>query len=418
MAAMTDDQGKPLFPSFFMGGFECSTHRRHDGRRLDLVASTRHDELAEEDYAALATHGMLGARDGVRWHLVETAPGEYDWSSVLPQMRAARAAGVRVAWDMAHYGYPDFIDPWSEDFVESLARYTAAFARLALEEEGQPPILCPVNEISFWAWAGGEVAHFNPKAQGRGGELKQQLIRASLRAGRAARAAVPGTRIIAVDPLIRVVPLKPEDAGHAEAYTGSQWQGWDALLGQGWPELGGGDDGFDVMGVNYYWNNQWEYQGEKIEAGDPRYRPFRELLVDAWQRYRRPIFLAETSIEGQPRAPWLRYVCAEVRAAMRLGVPVGGICLYPVLSHLGWDNDRYCPNGLFELEASGGRRPCHGPLALELRRQRAVFETQMRGSPVPEDPDALPILAAALGELEEERRARDAGRRATRTRSA
>ena len=33
---------------------------------------------------------MRGARDGVRWHLVEAAPGRYDWSSVLPQMRAAR----------------------------------------------------------------------------------------------------------------------------------------------------------------------------------------------------------------------------------------------------------------------------------------------------------------------------------------
>ncbi|HEY8612460.1 MAG TPA: beta-glucosidase [Roseomonas sp.] len=387
-----------------MGGFECATHRRHDGKRLDLVASTRHDQLASEDYATLAAHGMLGARDGVRWHLVETVPGHYDWSSVLPQMRAARQAGVRVAWDLAHYGYPDFIDPWSDDFVEALARYAAAFARLALEEEGQPPILCPVNEISFWAWGGGEVGHFNPMAKGRGGELKRQFIRAALHAGRAARAAVPGTRIIAVDPLIRVVPRRPEEADAAEGYAASQWQGWDALLGQYWPELGGGPDGFDVMGVNYYWNNQWELDGERIEAGDPRYLPFRELLADAWNRYRRPIFLAETSIEGPPRAAWLRYVCAEIRAALQAGVPVGGICLYPVVSHLGWDDDRYCPNGLFELEAVQGRRPCHGPLGLELQRQRALFEAQARGTAIPEDPDALALLIEALREAEEEGR--------------
>jgi hypothetical protein len=388
-----------LFPSFFMGGFECSTHRRHDNRRLDLVASTRHDELAEQDYAALAAEGMFGARDGARWHLIETKPGQYDWSSILPQMRAARRNGVRVSWDLAHYGYPDFIDPMSDEFADSLARYAAAFARLALEVEGQPPILCPVNEISFWAWAGAEVGHFNPTLRHRGGELKQRLIAASLKAARAAREAVPGTRIIVVDPLIRVVPLKPEHEEHAKIYTASQWEGWDALLGRGWPELGGGDDGFDVMGVNYYWNNQWEYLGEKIAAGDPRYRPFRELLLDAWNRYRKPIFLAETSIEGSVRAPWLRYVGAEVRAAMRAGVPISGICLYPVVSHLGWDNDRYCPNGLWEMEATNGQRPRHEPLAKELRRQQKLFDQMLRGEEVPEDPEALEELAAELRTL-------------------
>jgi hypothetical protein len=56
-----------------------------------------------------------------------------------------------------------------------------------------------------------------------------------------------------------------------------------------------------------------------------------------------------------------------------MGVPVEGICLYPVLSHLGWDDDRYCPNGLFELEARRGRRLVHAPLAAELHRQRALF---------------------------------------------
>jgi hypothetical protein len=55
-----------LFRSFFLGGFECSTHRRRDGLRLDLIAATRHDLLAEEDYRQLAEHGTHAARDGAR----------------------------------------------------------------------------------------------------------------------------------------------------------------------------------------------------------------------------------------------------------------------------------------------------------------------------------------------------------------
>ncbi len=55
-----------LFRSFFLGGFECSSHRRADGRRLDLIAATRHDQLAGQDYRLLAEHGIRAARDGVR----------------------------------------------------------------------------------------------------------------------------------------------------------------------------------------------------------------------------------------------------------------------------------------------------------------------------------------------------------------
>jgi hypothetical protein len=66
-------------------------------------------------------------------------------------------------------------------------------------------------------------------------------------------------------------------------------------------------------------------------------------------------------------------VGGEVREAVRRGVPVEGVCLYPVLSHPGWDDDRYCPNGLFEMEVRDGRRIEHAPLAAELRCQHRLF---------------------------------------------
>src|SRR5581483_2122150 len=43
-------RASPLFEGVFLGGFECSCQRLEDGRRLDLLARTRHDELAREDY--------------------------------------------------------------------------------------------------------------------------------------------------------------------------------------------------------------------------------------------------------------------------------------------------------------------------------------------------------------------------------
>src|SRR5690606_12640456 len=99
----------PLFDGFFIGGFECSTHRRRDGRRLDLLRSTRHAEFAARDYQTMVAHGIRTVRDGVRWHLAEPSPGVYDWSEFLPQLDAARDAGVTPIWDVCHYGWPDDI---------------------------------------------------------------------------------------------------------------------------------------------------------------------------------------------------------------------------------------------------------------------------------------------------------------------
>nr|MBA2758031.1 hypothetical protein [Chloroflexota bacterium] len=40
-----------LFGSFFIGGFECSTHLTLEGRRMDVIAESQHDRFAAEDYA-------------------------------------------------------------------------------------------------------------------------------------------------------------------------------------------------------------------------------------------------------------------------------------------------------------------------------------------------------------------------------
>ena len=80
------------FKSFLMGGFECSTHRIRSGRRLDMIAATRHDQFAEKDYTRLLNLGMGTARDGLRWHLIETEPYKYDLSSLEAQARAAALA--------------------------------------------------------------------------------------------------------------------------------------------------------------------------------------------------------------------------------------------------------------------------------------------------------------------------------------
>ena len=342
-----------LFSSFLMGGFEGSSHRRADGRQLDLIAATRHDERALDDYRMVAAAGLRTVRDAVRWHLIEAMPGRYDWSSLLPMLRAARDSGVQVIWDLCHYGLPHDLDIWSPRFLDRFAAFCGAVARIVREESDTVPFYCPVNEISFWAWAGGDHARMHPNALGRGPELKRQLACAAIRAVEAVRDVAPDARFIQAEPLIHVAghPDMPETAAGAEKHRVAQFEAFDMIAGRSAPELGGSEAHLDIVGVNFYPENQLVRGGATIPLGHWMYRPLRHLLIEVGARYGRPVLLSETGAEGSNGAGWLRYVGGEVRAARRAGVPVEGICLYPVMDYPGWQNDRPCRCGLIR---SGG----------------------------------------------------------------
>jgi beta-glucosidase/6-phospho-beta-glucosidase/beta-galactosidase len=375
---MTSMSVRSPFASFFLAGFECSSHRRFDGRRLDLIAATHHDRFVLQDYRELETHHVAAARDGLRWHLIETSPGQYDWSSFLPMLHAARDSGMQVIWDLCHYGWPDDIDIWSPAFVDRFSRFAAAAAKVVRDEGGEP-FYCPVNEISFWAWGGGDVAHFNPGCHGRGGELKRQLVRATIAAIEAIRNVDPRARFITAEPLINVTSMAPENAEAAETYRLFQFEALDMLAGMTEPELGGAPEFLDIVGVNYYPDNQWFHEGGTIPLGHHAYKPFREMLAEAHERYGRPMLISETGSEGSGRAAWLHYVCSEVHDAIEEGVPVHGVCLYPILDYPGWANDRTCHVGLLSNADEQGRRHVCKPLANELRRQQMIFEQAYAG---------------------------------------
>lgn len=147
------------------------------------------------------------------------------------------------------------------------------------------------------------------------------------------------------------------------------YHAWETVAGSRSPELGGAHRYLDIVGANYYCHNQWRINGGPIDRSHPRYRPLRMLLAELYRRTRRPIFIGETGIEEDRRPEWLAYVCDEVVAALHAGVPVEGICLYPIVNHPGWDDDRHCHNGLWDYCNESGHREIYRPLADELQRQ-------------------------------------------------
>ncbi len=365
----------PLFRSFYMGGFECSTHRLRSGKRLDVIAATHHDTHVRADYARLQAQGIYTARSGLRWHLIEPRPYQYDFASIRPMLEAARDLNMQIIWDMLHYGYPDDLDPFTPEFVRRFAGMARAFARVYRETTDQVAFLCPVNEISFHAWGGGDVGYLNPFATERGFELKMQLARAAIEATEAVWESLPQARIVHVDPVIHIAhhPEHPEDFDDAEGHRLAQFQGWDLIAGRIAPQIGGNLKYLDILGLNYYSNNQWFHnEGGMIPLGSPYYRPFRDLAREVFIRYGRPLFIAETGAEDGLRPRWLRYMAGEARALLQEGIPLEGLCLYPILNHPGWDDERHCHNGLWDYCDDAGERELCQPYAEELQLQRAL----------------------------------------------
>lgn len=361
-----------------MGGFECSTHRNYAKKRIDVIRATRHDELARRDYERLIDIGIRTARDGIRWHLIEKTPYEYDFSSAVSQVRAARHTELQVIWDLFHYGFPDHLDLFSPAFVDRFAAFAESFTKFLLSEGIERPYFSPINEISFFSWAAGTVGIFYPYARRRGPEIKRQLVRATIAATERIKRIAPNAVFIQTDPAINVLPLsdKPYHKKSARAYHKAQFHALDMLIGQYAPEIGGHEKYLEIVGVNYYFNNQWRHPGgQRVLRGNPDYKPFHKILADYYGRYRRPLFIAETGIENEARAEWFRHILEEVRIAESNGIPIYGICLYPIVNHPGWDDNRHCYNGLWDYADESGSRRIYEPLAEEIRK----FNTAEQG---------------------------------------
>jgi hypothetical protein len=358
-----------VFNSFLQAGFECSNHKLKTGRRLDLVQATRHDVWVSEDYDRLNLFNIRTVREGLRWPLIEKRRGEYEFASAVPMIQAAQQRNIQIIWDLFHFGWPDFLNIFSEEFPTALGDLAFAFSTVLRREGVAEPFIAPVNEMSFVAWAGGDVAYLNPFATGRGHELKRQLARAAIRASAVVRSELPDAHLVSPEPAIHIAgnPNVPGDVEDAERYRQSMFEAWDMLAGRAHADLGGREDYLEIVGLNYYDRNQWWNYGNTIRRNDAAYRPFHDILREVHERYRRPMFISETGTEDEDRPGWFRYILTEVRRAISKGIPVEGICLYPILNHPGWDDDRHCSNGLWDYAGADGSREVFEPLANEIR---------------------------------------------------
>lgn len=364
----------PDFDSFLQAGFECSSHRRKDGVRLDLIRATGHDKHIFEDYQVLTKLGFRTVRDGLRWHLIRKAPSKHDWSSWLPGLEAAERLNLQVIWDLFHYGSPDHLDQGAPDFPERFTEFALAAMEVHRSVSSRPACICPLNEINFMAWAVSD-GYFPPVGTLKHGWFKEQLVRTAIVASTAIKREWPDTIIIGAEPLIHIAPhdRRRQTVRKAEQNLAGMYEAYDWILGLARPELGGRADLIDVMGWNFYPHNQWYFDGPTIPMGHHEYRALGDMLVAMAVRYRKPMMLSETGAEGSGKSSWLHYVGHEVRDAMAQGADIRGICWYPITAYPGWDNSRHAETGLLSTIVANGKRNVDARLLDEFQSQQVLF---------------------------------------------
>ena len=347
------------FKSFWWGGFECADHLNAFGNRINMYQLTGHIARIEEDYFNIKSLGINTIREGLCWNTVEKTPYHYDFSTAETIIKAAKKFGIQVIWDVCHFGFPDDLTPLHPMFARRFSAICDAFAQFLTENNpGEDIYIIPINEVSFLSWLGGDARGTVPYTTGNGWDVKYHLMKAYIEGVRGLKENFSDIKIISSEPLINIMPADQTDAVsvlNANVAHNNQYQMLDILTGITCPELGGAPDLVDIIGINFYYNNQWineshEYVTWPHDQPNPRWRNLSELISEVFLRYGKPIVITETGHPGEDRVKWLEMIEAETDKILQNHIPFFGCCLYPIIDRPDWDYpENWHHSGLWDI---------------------------------------------------------------------
>ncbi len=335
-----------LFKSFIMAGYECTSARAAGQRRLHLLKATGHRELCSGDYNLIKQLGIQTVREGFNWSRIERAKGLYDFSFYTPILECGRTQQIQQIWDLTHFDYPDFYNPFDPQFSVAYGDYAVACLKTIRSFQTGQIYIVPMNEISFFAWIGADKGWWAPYKHGRknGRQLKLALAQAAMAAMDRIKALDDQVKFIQIDPFMRRQATEPSSKAartHAADFNEViRFEAWDILAGRVEPSLGGNESYLDIIGVNYYIHNQeWVHsvpgsrkiQHEMMAWDSSDRQSLTDMLKVLYERYQKPILISETGSFGEYRTDWWQRLLPQVDEARAAGIPIVGVCIYPTL---------------------------------------------------------------------------------------
>jgi beta-glucosidase len=388
---MTEDHaGRHDFE--WLTGFECSTFPQVG---MDELALTQHDRFWGSDLVRARDAGCRTIRYGIRWHVVNPAPHEWDWTSVDGPMEMMRELGIEPIVDLFHFGVPTWLGTGvlTSIFPDFQAELSRAFARR------YPWVrwYTPTNEPYIMAQFGGEIGAWFPYEHG-----PQTFVRALRNVARGV--CESWAEIVAERPDARMMISDTCEFWHAEddavgeradlmnerrflmheLYGGRV--GRDHQL-RAWLVENGMDDAdldwfeqhpapLDVVGLDHYPHSEHQLRSgpdggliDETRAMERQHGPA-ELVRQYFARLGRPLIFAETGAPGDDdrKIWWLDRIVEQARTVRSEGVPLIGITWWGLIDQVDWGSGlrrfRYeiDPTGLYRLEwRDAAGRPVAAP---------------------------------------------------------
>ena len=382
---MTVGPSAPAADFEWMTGFECSTFPQVGMDELEL---TQHDRFWGSDIVRAHQAGCRVLRYGIRWHVVNPRPHQWDWSSLDGPMELMRHLDMEPIVDLFHFGVPEWLGTGvlTSIFPDFQAELCREFARR------YPWVrwYTPTNEPYIMAQFGGENGTWYPYAHGPGNFV--QAIRNVARGlcegwGEIVRER-PDARMMVSDTCEYHHALDEGSAAHAAFMNERRFmmhELYGGRLGDDHPmrpfllEHGMNERDLwwfqenpaplDVVGLDHYPHSEHAYRigerGELVDVTQPLERQHGpgELARQYHERLGRPVLFAETGAPGDDatKIAWLDRLIGQVRAARESGVPVIGITWWGLTDQVDWGsglrrrNYEIDPTGLYSLEWVGER---------------------------------------------------------------
>jgi dTDP-4-dehydrorhamnose reductase len=397
-STLENDRSK-LPPLEVWAGVECTVNRVGD-EYFDQLERNGHATRLD-DLDLFAELGIKAIRYPVLWE--RTAPDgleNADWAWADERLGRLRELGINPIVGLVHHGsgprHTSLIDP---EFPEKLALY----ARAVAERYPWVTHYTPVNEPLTTARFSGMYGHWYPHGtdgltfgrallgECRGVALSMQAI----------RKVNPNAQLVQTDDLGKIYST-PKLAYQAEFENERRWLTFDLLCGRITPthpmwrylhkcgiseaEL----DWFvenpcppDMIGINHYLTSD-RFLDERMERyptsshggnGRDEYADIeavrvcaegaagpRNLLLEAWERYKLPIAITEAHLHCT-REEQLRWLYEVWSAALQLrdqGVDVRAVTAWSLLGTYDWNSlvtrwVGYYESGVFDLRSSRPR---------------------------------------------------------------
>lgn len=390
------------------GGAECTVNRVGEVF-FDQLLRTGH-AWRLDDFARVRALGLRTVREGVIWERhADAAVERCDFRDADLRLARARQLGLDVILGLVHHGSgPRGTSLLDESFVTGLARYARVVAERYPHVNAFTPVNEPLTTSRFSALYGLWYPHRRDT---------RSFVTALMIQTRATCAAMAAIR--AVNPLATLV--QTEDLGtvfaskrlsyQADFENERRWLSLDLLMGhvdarhplrRYLVDHGASERELDALvdhpcppdliGLNYYvtsdryLDHRLHCYPAAVHGGNGRecyadvelvrvraegILGHEQLLLQAWERYHRPLAITEAHLGAEPKqqVAWLRDAWAGAMAARARGAVVHAVTSWALFGSYDWDSlvvqarGHYEP-GAFEVR---GSVPTPTPVASAIR---------------------------------------------------